>query len=283
MNAIIEPPAAVKERPVLMVGAMVRGTLAGRKTQTRRIVNMDRLQVVLRDEVRSDVPFHHGFETLIAPPGKFRATMNKLGAVAVVFPDGRGLGVKPEEFDFVCPFADGQTVLVNRGEGKSQWQVLPRNSRLWVRETFGLWSHSVESVGVEYSAGGEDKIVDFPDKKGMPSLQTTCKRNIAGGRLKRPSIFMPRWASRISLDVVGVRVERVAQISESDCLAEGIEGSALGYRNYAKGKCAEFNLSPRASYQSLWEKINGAGSWAKNDWVWVVEFKNLATEPLSGG
>jgi hypothetical protein len=92
----------------------------------------------------------------------------------------------------------------------------------------------------------------------------------------RPSIHMPRWASRITLEVTGVRVERLQDISEADAIAEGIDlnASAIGIRTTGE--------SPQpmaiAIYRSLWESINGPQSWDANPWVWVVEFRRIEKE-----
>lgn len=89
----------------------------------------------------------------------------------------------------------------------------------------------------------------------------------------RPSIHMPRWASRITLEVTGVRVERLQDISDDDCCSEGVDGpmcaALLGKSPLKMGHCE------RVAYAALWESINGAGSWAANPWVWVVEFKRV--------
>jgi len=81
---------------------------------------------------------------------------------------------------------------------------------------------------------------------------------------------MPRWASRITLDIQSVRVERLKDISNEDCFAEGLpEDSEKGNRTW---------------YGDLWESINGKGSWDLNPWVWVVEFKRVtATGSATGG
>ncbi len=77
----------------------------------------------------------------------------------------------------------------------------------------------------------------------------------------RPSIHMPRWASRITLDITAVRIERLQDISDEDACAEGIECMAgdpeCGYRNYLDKTGQDWTLSPRESFQSLWESING--------------------------
>jgi hypothetical protein len=96
----------------------------------------------------------------------------------------------------------------------------------------------------------------------------------------RVSIHMPRWASRITLEIVNIRVERLQDISETDALAEGVERveGEDGFKVYAKpwGKILKA-LNAGTSYRSLWESLNGPGSWDLNPWVWVVEFKRLET------
>lgn len=91
----------------------------------------------------------------------------------------------------------------------------------------------------------------------------------------RPSIHMPRWASRILLEITAVRVERLQDISEDDAQAEGLEYSER-FEGYCIGEAEHYNShDPRLSYASLWESINGPGSWAANPWVWVIEFRRI--------
>ena len=98
-----------------------------------------------------------------------------------------------------------------------------------------------------------------------------------GGLLWRPSIHMPRWASRISLGITSVRVERLQDISIEDAKAEG----AWGPDDSVVEKVANhfgihhFDTNPRLAYQMLWEQINGPSSWDANPWVWVLDFKSL--------
>lgn len=91
---------------------------------------------------------------------------------------------------------------------------------------------------------------------------------------------MPRKYSRITLEITAVRVERLQEISASDAKLEGIEGQFEDgpWRNYQRdgywfpeGK----DTAPVRSYLTLWESINGPGSWEANPWVWVVEFKRV--------
>lgn len=97
----------------------------------------------------------------------------------------------------------------------------------------------------------------------------------AGFGKARRAFHMPRWASRISLEITRVRVERLQDISDGDSIAEGVQGTRLEdvqvWRDYLHD--GKVFLSARHSYISLWESINGPESWDANPWVWVVEFK----------
>lgn len=95
----------------------------------------------------------------------------------------------------------------------------------------------------------------------------------AWGFKRRPSIHMPKWASRITLEVVGVRVERLQDISEEDAKAEGvIEGTGDFIGCFSCGSALS-GTTARECYSRLWEIINGPGSWDANPWVWVIEFR----------
>ncbi|UUN99189.1 hypothetical protein I9054_006990 [Acinetobacter bereziniae] len=120
---------------------------------------------------------------------------------------------------------------------------------LWVRETFRLYDSD------------ECPHADFPcgcPRNGTPLFKAS--HDCGDGEKWTPSIHMPRWASRILLEITNIRVERLQDISESDCLKEGVGSPIL--RDCKKPK-----------FMQLWESINGADSWAANPWVWVVEFK----------
>lgn len=125
--------------------------------------------------------------------------------------------------------------------------------RLWVRETFAPLT-----AGYAYFA---DPIWNAPPADRW-----------------RPSIHMPRAASRILLEVTGVRVERLQDISEADAQAEGLLALSEGQdRTWTvDGAAASEHELARDTYAWLWDEINGAGSWVRNDWVWVVEFRRIA-------
>ena len=104
----------------------------------------------------------------------------------------------------------------------------------------------------------------------------------------RPSINMPRWASRITLEITNVRVERLQDISEADAVAEGVrpgdgkwhaldDGEAVfldEFGWFAPERYTRHN-APRHAFREAWGIINGPESWAANPWVWVIEFKKL--------
>jgi len=81
-----------------------------------------------------------------------------------------------------------------------------------------------------------------------------------------------RWASRITLEVIGVRVERLQDISEDDARAEGAKFELAPQDSVRLGATASY----RGGFIRLWESINGAGTWNVNPWVWVIDFKRIA-------
>lgn len=122
--------------------------------------------------------------------------------------------------------------------------------RLWVKET-----HLPKRSGTIYRA-------DFDE----------CEAAGIGGMYGgwKPSIFCRRKDSRILLEVVSVRVERLQEISEADAMAEGCDGKCpVGYEPVHRAAPCAYH------YAQVWESIHGAGSWEKNPWVWVVEFRRV--------
>ena len=151
--------------------------------------------------------------------------------------------------------------------------------RLWVREAWRAAAYYDRQPPREI--GGHVTYVADETNGALP-----------GSGRYRHARFMPRWASRITLEITDVRVERLHEITEDDAYAEGIEFDAWDQAPVTKKydeKDAWFqawdesmpNYVPaidqlaRASYRSLWESLNGAGSWALNPLVWVVSFRRL--------
>lgn len=152
--------------------------------------------------------------------------------------------------------------------------------RLWVREAFSLGRRVENGEGVV-----DDELVwigrlPAEDPRKHAFMSKWCVGYAADGceGKMRPSIHMPRWASRITLEVTAVRVERLQAISEEDAKAEG-----AAHRIAAGGDLAgafeidATHINYREHFRDLWESINGAESWAANPWVWVVSFKRVTS------
>lgn len=134
--------------------------------------------------------------------------------------------------------------------------------QLWVRESF----RKLDCGEIDYHADGREVWERMQDHIALPDAAKW-----------KPSIHMPRWASRITLEITGVRLERLQYISEADAIAEGIERftdwlPSGHWKRYKDGGENAYVDNPIASYASLWTEINGPGSWEANPWVWVVEF-----------
>lgn len=142
--------------------------------------------------------------------------------------------------------------------------------RLWVRETtIKVEDHGyVGPVYVESEAGRDCLAWGLaPAPDDMTEVEPW--------ELKlRPAIHMPRTACRIELEITSVRVEQVQDITETDAQAEGVGKDSDGWLDYLM-PATQCCTTARGSFQTLWESINGAGSWATNPWVWVVEFKRV--------
>lgn len=132
--------------------------------------------------------------------------------------------------------------------------------RIWVRETFAAFDADWKFPGrpndlrdgpwpnLIYSAGSE---------KAPP--KGTC----------RPSIHMPRWASRITLEITDVRVEQLSSISEEDARAEGCAGGHDSIPDY------HYSATPNEHFRHVWTSIYGEESWLANQWAWVIEFRRI--------
>jgi hypothetical protein len=233
------------DRPILFSAPMVRALLAGTKTQTRRVLN----------------------------PQPETFTLES-GAECLVY----------------CEQTEGESVpRVAMGDGQCGVITLQKvpfavGDRLWVKETHAFhWATddqksrdiNPELWSVRYIA---DDFIRPASRDGSLATVDQCKK-------LRPSIFMPRWASRLTLTVTDVRVERLQSISEADAIAEGIYCTSLGLgglysidRPGDKARGGATITRPAGwekashAYCHLWERINGKDSWEANPWVVAVSF-----------
>ncbi|WP_442781401.1 hypothetical protein [Citrobacter sp. B72] len=158
--------------------------------------------------------------------------------------------------------------------------------RIWVRETYQgpLFDYEHMESYLEDSSKFEkpDFCIYRADGKPAPEFYD------ADDNLHccwRPSIHMPRWASRITLEINDVRVERLNGISETDAEAEGIDMEALFDSQDCYDCIADHNMTGRptatGAFKHLWESIYGEENWQTNPWVWVIEFKVVPNVPAN--
>lgn len=231
----------MKDRPILMSAPMVRATLDESKTQTRRVAPITMLDI-------KPLPGIGGIITDIVtwcirfskPTGPDRSLASYSGAK-----------ISKEQ---------ANALLANMycRHGRV-------GDRLWVREAWRA------PLAYELTPPR-----DIPP--GTPLLyKADGSGSLApcGSGRYRPPVFMPRWASRILLEITAVRVERLQDISEEDARAEGVD--------YDPGEGGTFHVtglgcasdSAAGSFRRLWESINGPDAWDANPWVWVIEFKRV--------
>ena len=158
------------------------------------------------------------------------------------------------------PGKDGTVINISDPRTTELCKYGQPGDRLWVRETFRiLGSGPGEKIP---KSGNHDMVQYFADND-----ESYIDRY-------RPSIHMPRWASRINLEITSVRVERLQEISEADSIAEGLTDCG-GAWSISTAKMISRCVDPRETFRDLWSNINGPGSWTVNPYVWVVEFKRI--------
>jgi hypothetical protein len=237
----------MKERGILFGSSMVRAILAGTKTQTRRLVNTRNVDFIGGREDDHNDPALWGF-------GDEDGCWHVLDQSAATW---TGSGVPHESYAITAP-----------------WKV---GGRLWVRETWYYDGGDVRNVA---PADRDLRLLEYRADHDCRSWEAGCPCNDENGRGSwRPSIHMPRWASRITLEVTGVRVERLQDISDEDARAEGVDTRCLADPDESP-ECSVGWRNPdgfaRDNFRDVWDRINGKRApWSSNPWVWVVEFRNV--------
>ncbi len=176
----------------------------------------------------------------------------------------------PDEWTFLFVNADGKFVFQNAAPENScifttcpYWRA--EGDRLWVRETWtGTWLGN-GVMHLMYAADGCERAVRPPWDYVLPKAAAKV------GNWVSP-LFIPRWASRDTLEVVSVRPERLHEITEKDAVAEGCTAGLM-----IELPSSGVTWTARENFQSLWRLINGPESWTKNPWVWRVEYRRLAS------
>lgn len=219
----------MNEHPILFSGEMVRAILEGRKTQTRRLTGLTDV---------NEKPEAWTFKRLGTLD--WMTKKSSKGRFGAYFQSEE---IEPNTLS-ICPtaFPYGQV-----------------GDRLWVRET---WAHD-DLDCKDVKCGNRDHIW------WKASENKIVADSFAGTARWRPSIFMSRWASRITLEIVNVRVEPLWAINRADAFAEGVRSDYL----HQPPDWLDIDR-----FRELWDKLNkkrGYG-WDVNPWVWVVEFKKVA-------
>ena len=213
------------ESPILFSAEMVRAILAGRKTQTRRVMKV-------QPYADSIVTVKHYHPTVIDRHGDMQPGPEIFGALW-----GNG------EYGLRCPYgAPGDT--------------------LWVREAWRAPS--------QYDDLLPSRIPPGVDVQYIADARTPWISRY------RSSRFMPRWASRITLEVKSVRVERLQDISEADAEAEGLT-KVIAPNGHVTWQIPDLlgGQTPVRAFRVLWNHIHGPGAWDANPWVWVISFERV--------
>ncbi|HFN7263109.1 TPA: hypothetical protein ACHGUG_003561 [Klebsiella pneumoniae] len=242
------------ERGMIFNGEMVRAILDDRKTQTRRIMkvqpesNQLGLLLITDSTKHSDIGKYHWAES--------NATGNHVRSKLFSSPFG----------------AVGERIWV-----RETWATLGNEDGCYVDWEDNLCKGDERSAARIYRASCEQRPGDY----GLWSIPDdaywkphTKEHKFEGAW--RPSIHMPRWASRILLEITDVRVERLNAISEEDARAEGIiDGGCLNCGEPEPCGCANPEPDATDAFAYLWQSIYGQESWNANPWVWVIEFERV--------
>ncbi len=231
----------MKERPILFSAPMVRSIMDGKKSQTRRAIQFQPPS----DEFKLS-------RLMDTTDSDKRKHIGKLHWVKI-----DGVNIADETIDyFNCPHG------------------IP-GDRLWVKET---WQGPLfyDEIPEDWNS---EKYKNPKYCHYRASFHSCDFIDADDNYVERwaPSIFMPRWASRILLEITNVRVERLNDISEEDAIAEGCFKFPFeddhAYTFYENDKSG--HATHTGAYRKLWESINGKGSWDINPYVWVIEFKRI--------
>ena len=234
----------MKEHGVLFSGEMVRAIQAGRKTQTRRPVDKRWQRFAYAEPLPAELAWIDGAEEV--------NTMAFPGQQPGDYLFHNGIPVRGGEWQPVSP----------------PWRV---GDRLWVRETWtavwpGLDKVPLKECKIEYRADLPAGCTDYPGQ-----WPAELARGNPDAPKWRPSIHMPRWASRLNLEVTGLWVERVQKISGMDAKREGMAIPAHMPQDGADLDWA------RQEFRRVWDGLyakRGLG-WVENPWVWVTEFQKI--------
>lgn len=224
-----------KTLPISFIPAMVRAERAGLKTQTRRVMKPQ------PKPTPDDFPGQAGHWW---PSNKHQSMLH----VEKELQEWTGLAGD------VCPYGGSRGDLLYVKEAAWMWcERIPNGTTPTGRAKYRY--EPLRSAPIRY-------VADHPERPALDVVSPDTG-NQFGWRYK-VARFLPRWASRLTLEITDVRVERLQDISEEDAECEGVTPATPQEQTGARHKPA---------FRHLWEEINGVDSWVANPWVWVVEFQ----------
>lgn len=263
---------AVRERPAIFSAPMIRAILAGKKSQTRRVVSPSD-STVLGYPAKGYWP-HLLFD---------HAVPREQASLAVVM---FGAEKAPRDVHLSVPYRYPGDPPRDDVRDLPWYRVRPiweEGDRLYVKETWQAWhrtSHEYDEWEPITRGWLDDRgLADATAARAEGYVDSVAFR--ADGKSAGPwvsPIFMPRWASRLTLEIESVRVERLQSITEEDAIAEGVDAVPMS----AVRRQATFTR--RADFAQLWDKINGKKpgcSWDESPWVWAITFRVVA--PAAAG
>jgi len=255
----------MKEHPIIFSTESVKAILEGGKTQTRRVLT-PHSSIVGEGKVDWSKFCWDGGQIYLDTCKHGHTEKHQ---APLPFVDGRANEYYPYEHQYVhIPY--------NWTEDMTIFRIYPRwevGDRLWVRETHIFEVSEDASPNAHYNEEQELYLIPHYKSDGEDiSEWTDFDTGDMGGKW-RPSIFMPRWASRITLEITDLRVERLQEITPEDCVEEGIiSGVNVDGSTMEEEIIYEMDMIDR--YKRLWDSLNakrGYG-WEVNPFVWVIEF-----------
>lgn len=236
------------ERPIIFSVPMVNAILAGKKNVTRRIVKFPLRRLVAKDRRSSGV---------LSPDGAHLESTDN-----------------PGQLDLQTYIADGATDLCPYGQA---------GTTLWLKEAFyafGRW----EAHPRKKSDRDDWRFIDMTLESGRDYRFCEPEDYVKSSRAQptptwwlRPSLFMPRRASRVDLEVTEVRIERLRDITDEQARAEGFspmhDGVHTYFVNHLPRPSSGMSVTAVIAFALYWQRLHGNESWNENPWVWVVSFR----------
>ncbi|WP_426110561.1 hypothetical protein [Pseudomonas sp. DSP3-2-2] len=238
------------ERPIIFSAPMVNAILAGKKNVTRRIVKFPLRRLVAKDQAGPEAHYAGGSQ--------------------------QDSSDSPAQLDLQNHLAEGASDLCPYGQP---------GTTLWLKEVFyafGRW----ETHPNKKNGRNDWRFIDMTLDSGRDYSVSEPANYVKASRADpaptwwlRPSLFMPRRASRVDLEVTDIRIERLRDITDEQAQAEGFspmhDGVHLYFVNHLPHPSTGMSITAVIAFALYWQRLHGIDSWSENPWVWVVSFRRL--------